>query len=63
MADKETIGVENLTVEDEVESTYKPPPEKSITEIINADAEDESLRKYKEALLGQAKEGVLEVGK
>lgn len=63
MAEKEAVeGLENLTVEDEVVSTYKPPPEKTLHEIINADAEDESLRKYKEALLGQAKEGVIEVG-
>jgi hypothetical protein len=33
---------------------YKPPPEKTLQEIIAADTEDDSLRKYKEALLGQA---------
>jgi Rho GDP-dissociation inhibitor len=33
---------------------YKPPPEKTLEEIINADKEDESLKKYKEALLGNA---------
>lgn len=33
---------------------YKPPPEKSLKEIIEADQEDESLKKYKETLLGDA---------
>ena len=33
---------------------YRPPPEKSLKEIVEADQEDDSLRKYKEALLGQA---------
>ena len=32
--------------------SYKPPPEKSIKDIIQADQDDESLRKYKETLLG-----------
>lgn len=49
-------------LEDEVEANYKPPPEKSIDEIVAADAEDESLKKYKEALLGVAKSGVIIVG-
>ncbi|XP_022916701.1 rho GDP-dissociation inhibitor 1 isoform X2 [Onthophagus taurus] len=40
---------------------YKPPPEKSIDEILAADQEDESLRKYKEALLGQAQSGTIVV--
>jgi len=33
---------------------YKPPPQKTIEEILAADQEDESLRRYKEALLGGA---------
>lgn len=33
---------------------YQPPPQKTIEEIMAADQEDESLRKYKEALLGTA---------
>lgn len=49
--------------EDEIDANYKPPPEKSIDEILAADTEDESLIKYKEALLGQAKSGLIEVGK
>lgn len=48
--------------EDEVESSYKPPPEKTIEEILAADQEDESLRKYKEALLGEAQEKKIVVG-
>lgn len=44
-----------LSPEDhEEEPSYKPPPEKSLQEIIAADQEDESLKKYKEALLGCA---------
>lgn len=49
--------------EHELDARYKPPPEKTIEEIIAADQEDESLRKYKEALLGEAKEGKIIVGK
>jgi len=42
------------------EENYKPPPEKTIEQILEADKEDESLRKYKEALLGEvAKEQVI----
>ncbi|KAF7265225.1 rho GDP-dissociation inhibitor [Rhynchophorus ferrugineus] len=44
-------------LEKEPESNYKPPPEKSINELLEIDQDDESLRKYKEALLGQAQEG------
>jgi len=40
--------------DDEDVNHYRPPPEKSLNEIINADKEDESLKKYKEALLGTA---------
>jgi len=45
---------ENIEQEVEDGSTYKPPPEKSLQEILEADKEDESLRKYKETLLGMA---------
>jgi len=53
---EEEVKVQNLSLEEHEEDNpnYKPPPQKSLDEIINADAEDESLRKYKEALLGQA---------
>lgn len=49
--------------EEEIKSSYRPPPEKTIEEILAADQEDESLRKYKEALLGQAQQGAVIVGK
>lgn len=42
---------------------YQPPAQKSVEEILKADAEDESLRKYKEALLGTADPTLLEVCK
>lgn len=48
--------------ENENESNYKPPPEKTIEEILEADQDDESLRKYKETLLGQAQTGPIVVG-
>lgn len=54
---------ETETEEEEIKSSYKPPPEKTIEEILAADQEDESLRKYKEALLGQVQAGPVVVGK
>ncbi|XP_054160268.1 rho GDP-dissociation inhibitor 2-like [Oppia nitens] len=42
------------THEEEEDLSYKPPPEKTLNEIINADKEDESLQKYKQTLLGAA---------
>lgn len=50
-------------LEEELESNYKPPPEKTIEQILETDKEDESLRKYKETLLGEAKAGGIIVGK
>lgn len=44
------IAAENE--EDEHSVNYKPPAQKSIQEIQELDKDDESLRKYKEALLG-----------
>ncbi|KAI8794585.1 rho GDP-dissociation inhibitor 1 [Biomphalaria glabrata] len=38
--------------EDEDNPNYKPPAPKPLEELLKQDAEDESLRKYKEALLG-----------
>ncbi|CAG9857044.1 unnamed protein product [Phyllotreta striolata] len=56
-----SAGDEPVTTPDdfehENETNYKPPPEKSIEEILQIDQEDESLRKYKETLLGQAQTG------
>jgi len=62
MADTAAEGIEDLkinTPEEENESTYKPPPEKTIEEILETDKEDESLQKYKEKLLGEAKVGTV----
>lgn len=50
MADDKVMSNEGS---DEENPNYKPPPEKTLKEIVSADQEDESLRKYKEALLGQ----------
>jgi Rho GDP-dissociation inhibitor len=46
--------------DDEPEETpgYQPPAPKSMEEILKSDAEDESLRKYKESLLGSATPGL-----
>lgn len=50
--------------EDDVhDSNYQPPPEKTIEEIMAADQEDESLRRYKEQLLGEAQAEKIIVGK
>lgn len=38
----------------EDDPNYKAPAQKSVKEIVEADQEDESLRKYKESLLGGA---------
>jgi len=43
--------------EQEEDTNYKPPPEKSLNEMINQDQDDESLRKYKEILLGESTAG------
>ncbi|CAH1959290.1 unnamed protein product [Acanthoscelides obtectus] len=52
----EAITPEEFT-DQENDTNYKPPPEKTIEEILQIDQEDESLRKYKETLLGQAQTG------
>lgn len=62
MSDPVTERVDSTEEDLEVETTYKPPPEKSIEQILEADKEDESLRKYKETLLGEAKTGGVVVG-
>ncbi len=56
------IGLEKLDINDEIACTYKPPPEKSLDELISADTEDESLQKYKEKLLGEAKSNKIIIG-
>lgn len=52
--DKQSSNDVEKLDEEEVDSSYKPPPEKSLDELINADKEDESLQKYKAKLLGEA---------
>jgi len=44
-------------VEEVDNPNYKPPAQKTLEEIIQADKDDESLRRYKEALLGGAAAG------
>lgn len=56
------VDVENENDNAELETNYQPPPQKTIEEIIAADQEDESLRKYKEALLGAAQTEKIIVG-
>lgn len=63
MSNDKEINVENENAAADVDSSYQPPPQKSIEEIVAADQEDESLRKYKEALLGAAQSEKIIVGK
>lgn len=63
MSNNKEINVENENDNGDVESSYQPPPQKTIEEIVAADQEDESLRKYKEALLGAAQSETIIVGK
>ncbi|XP_066261763.1 rho GDP-dissociation inhibitor 1 [Euwallacea similis] len=56
MADTDQVTTPE-DLDKEPDTSYKPPPEKSISELLEIDQEDESLRKYKEALLGQAQAG------
>lgn len=59
MSEHEVTTPDDL--EKEPESNYKPPPEKTINELLEIDQDDESLRKYKETLLGQAQTGPIVV--
>ena len=54
MADEENTPVE---LEQEEEPGYEPPPSKSIDEMLQSDKDDESLKKYKDALLGDSAAG------
>lgn len=67
LSDKKMSGEvttpDEIETENEVDSSYKPPPEKTIEQILQADQDDESLRKYKEALLGEAQAGGVIVGR
>lgn len=40
--------------DEEITPGYKPPAEKTLSEIVSTDQDDESLKKYKESLLGTA---------
>ncbi|XP_041363676.1 rho GDP-dissociation inhibitor 1-like [Gigantopelta aegis] len=44
-------------IDEEDNPNYKPPAKKELGEILKADDDDESLRKYKEALLGAGASG------
>jgi len=46
-------------VDQETDENYKAPPQKTIEELLKLDNEDESLRKYKEALLGAQAEKII----
>lgn len=39
---------------DSIESGFQAPPKTTISELLNKDAEDEALNRYKQALLGSA---------
>lgn len=54
---KMSSEVPNPDIDDVDDPNYKPPPQKSIEEILATDQEDESLRRYKETLLGGAAAG------
>lgn len=51
MAEEDVIP-EHVSDGEEEKTVYKPPPEKTLSEIMQQDQDDESLRKYKETLLG-----------
>lgn len=49
----------NPEIDVETDENYKPPPQKTLEELLTLDQEDESLRKYKEALLGSQAEKII----
>lgn len=49
----------DLKRENSEQELYKPPPEKTLTEILDADKNDESLQLYKEKLLGIAAKDII----
>merc|ERR1711862_711190 len=53
--EEETLAPVDVDHEDD--PNYQPPPEKSIDELTQLDKDDESLQKYKAALLGGAVAG------
>ena len=54
MSDEPHVEEHEEHQEDDADAGYAPPPEKSLDELMALDTEDESLRKYKATLLGQA---------
>ncbi len=50
MADDKHAEAAHAGGDEEEQSNYQKPKPKPLTEILNTDAEDESLRKYKESL-------------
>lgn len=50
---------ENFVDEQEVDENYKAPPQKTIEELMKLDDDDESLRKYKETLLGAQADNII----
>ena len=60
---KDQEPVPEVEAEEDSEKNYKPPPKKTIDEMLAQDENDESLKKYKEALLGGAKTGSVIIGK
>ncbi|CAJ0566880.1 unnamed protein product, partial [Mesorhabditis spiculigera] len=46
--------------ENPVDALYKPPVQKSVMEILACDEGDESLKRYKEALLGNAVDAIVD---
>ncbi|KAM6966708.1 rho GDP-dissociation inhibitor 1 [Tautogolabrus adspersus] len=52
---EELAAIAAANEESEASVNYRPPAQKSLQEIQELDKDDESLRKYKEALLGSAK--------
>jgi len=60
MADHGDAEVGDEEVPDETPG-YRPPAPRSMEEILRSDADDESLRKYKESLLGSGNAVGLEV--
>jgi len=55
-------GDNNPEVDAELDVNYQPPPQKTIEEIMATDTDDESLKKYKEALLGAAQSEKIVIG-
>jgi len=54
MAEREPSPIQDDQDDQEITPGYKPPEKKTLQEIVAADQEDESLKKYKEQLLGGA---------